>query len=130
MLAVDVKKQLGALKLAVRFEAAGGVTALFGPSGAGKTSVVNMIAGLVAPDRGSIAIDKVNAIRPAARQQQRALHPRRNAADNTHSAPPDNRAWTSKIVMVPRLTTPTSNAARQPLNARPWRAMNQFSHSA
>ncbi len=57
MLAVDVEKQLGALKLAVRFDAARGVTALFGPSGAGKTSVVNMIAGLLTPDRGAIAID-------------------------------------------------------------------------
>jgi molybdate transport system ATP-binding protein len=57
VLAVDVEKQLGALKLAVRFDAARGVTALFGPSGAGKTSVVNMIAGLLTPDRGAIAID-------------------------------------------------------------------------
>ncbi len=57
VLAVDVEKQLGAFKLAARFEAAGGVTALFGPSGAGKTSVVNMIAGLLTPDRGSIALD-------------------------------------------------------------------------
>ncbi len=57
VLAVDVEKQLGALKLSVRFEAASGATALFGPSGAGKTSLVNMIAGLVMPDRGSIALD-------------------------------------------------------------------------
>ncbi len=57
MLAVDVQKQLGAFKVAVRFEAAGGATALFGPSGAGKTSVINMIAGLLRPDRGSIALD-------------------------------------------------------------------------
>jgi len=57
VLAVDVKKQLGALKLGVRFDAARGVTALFGPSGAGKTSVANMIAGLLTPDRGAIAID-------------------------------------------------------------------------
>ncbi|HUD86057.1 MAG TPA: molybdenum ABC transporter ATP-binding protein [Xanthobacteraceae bacterium] len=57
MLAVDVEKQLGALQLKVRFEAAGGATALFGPSGAGKTSVVNMIAGLLTPDRGAIALD-------------------------------------------------------------------------
>jgi molybdate transport system ATP-binding protein len=57
VLSVDVEKQLGALKLAVRFQAAGGATALFGPSGAGKTSVVNMIAGLLTPDRGTIAID-------------------------------------------------------------------------
>ena len=57
MLAVDVEKKLGALKLNVKFEAANGATALFGPSGAGKTSVINMIAGLVAPDRGVISLD-------------------------------------------------------------------------
>jgi molybdate transport system ATP-binding protein len=58
MLAVDVEKRLGAFDLAAKFEAAGGATALFGPSGAGKTSIVNMIAGLVAPDRGRIALDE------------------------------------------------------------------------
>ena len=57
VLAVDVEKKLGTFKLAVRFEAAGGATALFGPSGAGKTTVVNMIAGLLTPDRGSIALN-------------------------------------------------------------------------
>jgi molybdate transport system ATP-binding protein len=57
VLSVDVEKKLGALKLAVRFEAAGGATALFGPSGSGKTSVVNMIAGLLKPDRGAIALN-------------------------------------------------------------------------
>jgi len=57
VLAVDVEKSLGALQLKVRFQAAGGATALFGPSGAGKTSVVNMIAGLLTPDRGAIALD-------------------------------------------------------------------------
>jgi molybdate transport system ATP-binding protein len=58
VLAVDVEKQLGAFAVSVRFQAAGGATALFGPSGAGKTSVVNMIAGLLRPDRGSIALDE------------------------------------------------------------------------
>jgi molybdate transport system ATP-binding protein len=57
VLAVDVEKQLGALNLNVHFDAPRGATALFGPSGAGKTSVVNMIAGLLKPDRGSIALD-------------------------------------------------------------------------
>ncbi|HML09164.1 MAG TPA: molybdenum ABC transporter ATP-binding protein [Xanthobacteraceae bacterium] len=57
MLAVDVEKRLGGFQLAARFEAARGVTALFGPSGAGKTSIVNMIAGLLAPDGGSITLD-------------------------------------------------------------------------
>jgi molybdate transport system ATP-binding protein len=57
VLAVDVEKKLGVLKLQVRFQATNGATALFGPSGAGKTSVANMIAGLVRPDRGTITLD-------------------------------------------------------------------------
>jgi molybdate transport system ATP-binding protein len=57
VLAVDVERRLGAFDLSARFETTGGVTALFGPSGAGKTSVVNMIAGLLKPDRGRIALD-------------------------------------------------------------------------
>jgi molybdate transport system ATP-binding protein len=57
VLAVDVEKKLGALQLTVQFQAARGATAVFGPSGAGKTSVVNMIAGLLRPDRGSIMLD-------------------------------------------------------------------------
>jgi len=59
MLSVDVAKQLGTFALVARFEAAGSVTALFGPSGAGKTTIANMIAGLLAPDRGRIAFDDV-----------------------------------------------------------------------
>ena len=57
MLRVDVSKQLGEFKLEASFESQGRVTGLFGASGAGKTSLVNMIAGLLKPDRGSIAID-------------------------------------------------------------------------
>ncbi len=74
VLAVDVEKQLGALQLGVRFEAAGGATALFGPSGAGKTSVVNMIAGLLTPDRGSITLDDT-VLFDAAQRHQRAAAP-------------------------------------------------------
>jgi molybdate transport system ATP-binding protein len=57
MLSVDVEKRIGDFSLVARFETAGGTTALFGPSGAGKTTLVNMIAGLVVPDRGRIALD-------------------------------------------------------------------------
>jgi molybdate transport system ATP-binding protein len=57
MLSVDAQKKLGDFSLEARFDAQGGVTALFGPSGSGKTTLVNMIAGLVKPDRGRIALD-------------------------------------------------------------------------
>ncbi len=57
MLAVSVEKRLGDFTLSAKFETIGGVTALFGPSGAGKTTIANMIAGLVAPDSGRIAFD-------------------------------------------------------------------------
>ena len=57
MLTVAVEKQLGEFALTAAFESAGGATALFGPSGAGKTSIINMIAGLLRPDRGRIVLD-------------------------------------------------------------------------
>ena len=57
MLRVDVTKQLGEFTLAASFASEGRVTGLFGASGAGKTSLINMIAGLLRPDRGTIAID-------------------------------------------------------------------------
>ena len=57
MLQVDVRKQLGEFSLEASFRSEGRVTGLFGASGAGKTSLVNMIAGLLTPDRGTIALD-------------------------------------------------------------------------
>jgi molybdate transport system ATP-binding protein len=56
VLVVDVEKRLGSFMLVARFQASGGVTALFGPSGAGKTTLANIIAGLIVPDRGAIAL--------------------------------------------------------------------------
>ena len=57
MLRVDVAKQLGEFSIEASFTSEGRVTGLFGASGAGKTSLINMIAGLLKPDRGIIAID-------------------------------------------------------------------------
>jgi molybdate transport system ATP-binding protein len=57
MLRVDVSKQLGDFALQASFTSEGRVTGLFGASGAGKTSLINIIAGLLTPDRGIVAID-------------------------------------------------------------------------
>jgi molybdate transport system ATP-binding protein len=56
-LKLDIERRLGAFRLKVAFETGEGVTALFGRSGAGKTSVVNAIAGILRPDRGRIEIN-------------------------------------------------------------------------
>lgn len=56
-LSVTLKHRLGAFDLDVSFEAPAGVTALFGRSGSGKTSVVNAVAGLLGPDHGKIVLN-------------------------------------------------------------------------
>jgi len=57
MLTIAVEKTLGEFAVNVAFTSESGVTALFGPSGAGKTTIVNMIAGLLKPDSGRIALN-------------------------------------------------------------------------
>lgn len=57
MLRVDITKQLGEFTLAASFTSEGRVIGLFGASGSGKTSLINTIAGLLRPDRGTIVID-------------------------------------------------------------------------
>ena len=56
MLKVDARKKLAEFEWQGQLELQPGVTALFGQSGAGKTSLVKMIAGLLTPDEGEIAI--------------------------------------------------------------------------
>ncbi|WDP91178.1 MAG: molybdenum ABC transporter ATP-binding protein [Desulfobacter sp.] len=57
MLEVQLKKQQGRFFINAGFSTdRAGVTALFGTSGAGKTSVVNIVAGLSRPDSGKIVI--------------------------------------------------------------------------
>jgi molybdate transport system ATP-binding protein len=57
MIEVDVRHRLGAFTLDARFSASGRFIALFGHSGSGKTSLINIMAGLMRPERGRIAID-------------------------------------------------------------------------
>ncbi|MES1195956.1 MAG: molybdenum ABC transporter ATP-binding protein, partial [Steroidobacter sp.] len=57
MLDADVKLKRGDFELQMKFAvSSGSIVALFGPSGCGKTTTANLIAGLLNPDQGRIAV--------------------------------------------------------------------------
>jgi len=57
VLSVNITKAFGSFRLETQFEVEeGSITAIFGKSGAGKTSTINAIAGLTRPDVGVIQI--------------------------------------------------------------------------
>jgi len=53
---IQVARRLGEAEVGIELVAGAGLTMLFGPSGVGKTSVLNMVAGLLRPDRGRIIV--------------------------------------------------------------------------
>jgi len=57
MIKVDVQHRLGSFELKAHFASEGRVTALFGQSGSGKTSLVNIIGGLIRPDHAYISLN-------------------------------------------------------------------------
>jgi molybdate transport system ATP-binding protein len=57
VIALDVELEQGTFTLVAKVTIDSRAAALFGPSGAGKTTVLDTIAGLRTPRRGSIAID-------------------------------------------------------------------------
>lgn len=59
MLELNVRKRRSNFTLAADVRLGAGASGLFGPSGAGKTSLLNFIAGLEAPDEGRIRLDDV-----------------------------------------------------------------------
>ncbi|SMH59079.1 molybdenum ABC transporter ATP-binding protein [Azospirillum agricola] len=68
MMDVSIRQTLGRFALDIAFTAEErGVTALFGRSGSGKTSVINAIAGLARPDAGHIRVGGTTYFDSAAR---------------------------------------------------------------
>jgi molybdate transport system ATP-binding protein len=57
MLNVEIEQRLGSFELQVAFSSIEAVTALFGRSGSGKTSIISAIAGISRPDRGRIVLN-------------------------------------------------------------------------
>ena len=53
---LDLNHSVGDFNLALKFQVPNGVSALFGCSGAGKTTLVNAVAGLITPQKGRIEI--------------------------------------------------------------------------
>lgn len=54
---IDATTTTGEFSVEARFEATGGITALFGPSGAGKSVTLATVAGLLRPARGTVVLD-------------------------------------------------------------------------
>lgn len=104
---IDVEKRRGDRVIAARFSAGPGLTALFGPSGVGKTSIFDMVAGLLRPDRGLIRIgdrilfDAATDLPPEARRigyvfQDGRLFPHRRVRENLlygHALAPQANRW-------------------------------------
>lgn len=66
-ISVSLRHSFGSFTLDAAFDAPAGVTALFGRSGSGKTTIVNALAGLLTPDEGRIVADGTVLLDTAAR---------------------------------------------------------------
>lgn len=92
---IDVTLRRGKRRIALSHRAQARIVALIGPSGVGKTSVLNMVAGLVKPDHGHVVVagetlfdsDRRLDLSPARRRlgyifQDRRLFPHMRVRDN------------------------------------------------
>jgi molybdate transport system ATP-binding protein len=75
-LAVDVTHTAGPFHLDVHLQLGAGLTALVGPSGAGKTTILNVIAGVLRPDKARIQLDR-DVLADTAARTWRPAHRRR-----------------------------------------------------
>jgi len=67
VIAVNSEESLGAFRLEVAFTAEAPIVGLFGRSGAGKTCLVNALAGVSRPERGTIVVNGVTLFDSARR---------------------------------------------------------------
>jgi len=126
MISIDIEKKLRAykgqqvLKVAGQF-ADGSITKIYGPSGAGKTTFLKIIAGFVHPEKGSIIagdttwLDTSTPINlsPQKRKagfvfQDYALFPNMNVQQHLEYAS-DDQPWIKRLLEVGKLETLTTH---------------------
>jgi molybdate transport system ATP-binding protein len=120
MINIDIEKQLKAykgqhiLKIQQQF-AAGSVTKIYGPSGAGKTTMLKVIAGFIEPEKGKIKVDGVTwldtemkiSLSPQKRMagfvfQDYALFPNMTVMQHLKYATTDNE-WVNRLLTIGKL---------------------------
>ena len=122
MISIDIEKKLKAyrgqqvLKISAQFPA-GSLTKIFGPSGAGKTTFLKIIAGLVDPEKGKITVgDNIwldtsasISLAPQVRRtgfvfQNYALFPNMTVRQHLEYATSDEK-WIQRLLAIGKLET-------------------------
>ena len=126
MITVDIEKKLKAyrgqqvLKIAAEF-ADRSITKIYGPSGAGKTTFLKIIAGLTKPEKGKITVDDTIwldtglkiSLSPQKRKvgfvfQSYALFPNMTVQQHLEYAA-DNMQWINRLLAIGKLETFTEH---------------------
>jgi molybdate transport system ATP-binding protein len=122
MIKVDIEKKLKAyggqqvLKIAHEFPL-GTITKIYGPSGAGKTTFLKIIAGLIQPEKGKIVVDDIIwldtnskiSLSPQKRKvgfafQNYALFPNMTVRQHLEYAT-DDAQWINRLLSMGKLET-------------------------
>jgi molybdate transport system ATP-binding protein len=122
MISVDIEKKLKAyrgqqvLKIAAQFET-GSITKIYGPSGAGKTTFLKIIAGLINPEKGKITVNDILwldtaanfSLSPQKRKvgfvfQNYALFPNMTVRQHLEYAT-DDLQWIERLLTIGKLET-------------------------
>jgi molybdate transport system ATP-binding protein len=122
MISVDIEKKLKAykgqqvLKIAAQFPS-GSITKISGPSGAGKTTFLKIIAGLIDPEKGKIKVDDITwldtsakiSLSPQKRMvgfvfQNYALFPNMTVRQHLEYATEDHQ-WIDRLLTIGKLET-------------------------
>jgi molybdate transport system ATP-binding protein len=120
MISIDIEKKLKTykgqqiLKIVHQFDA-GSITKIYGPSGAGKTTFLKIIAGFIKPEKGVIAVGNITwldtrlktFLPPQKRLtgfvfQDYALFPNMNVQEHLEYAANDS-AWIKRLLHVGKL---------------------------